>query len=122
MFNSLPTSIITDLLYTHSPKQRADAHPAEACSVIKETIQELNELTTVHAFKFHANIQVKEREEDVGNEKFPGLSVMWEVVICGCCSANLSSSALLDENMCSGLSAILVFQDLHILNNAAALK
>lgn len=65
---------------------------------------------------------MKEREEDVGNEKFPGVSVMWEVGICGCCSANLSSSALSDGNICYRLSAILVFQDLHILNNAAALK
>lgn len=60
------TSIITDLLYIPSPKQWADAHLAEACPVIQETIQELNKCTlwrTIrHAFKLYAISQVKETE------------------------------------------------------------
>lgn len=54
-FNSSPTCTITDLLYTHSPKQWADAHPAEAHPVIQEATQELSKCTRGgtfrHAFK-----------------------------------------------------------------------
>lgn len=75
-----PLLLLSQIYFTPSPKQWADAHPAEAHPVIQEATQELSTCTrwgTIrHAFKLHANSQVKEPDRKMyEHEKFPGASV-----------------------------------------------